>query len=227
MSGIINTLLSLSGWAVYAVVGGLAFGEAAAFVGLFLPGETALLLGGVLAAAGRVSLPVLIAVAVVAAVAGDSVGYEIGRHGGPPLRRGRLGRLVGEVRWTRAEAYVLRRGGPAVFLGRWVGLLRALVPSLAGMTRMPYRRFLMWNAAGGVAWASTVVLAGYGAGAAWRTATGYFGRASTILIAVAVLVLAARWLLRRRRRGAPSLPPAEVHTANTCVTGAASAKTGR
>lgn len=214
MSGIINSLLSLSGGLAYAVVGLLAFGEAAAFVGLFLPGETALLVGGVLAANGRVSLPVLLVVAAVAAVAGDSVGYEIGRHFGPPLRRSRLGRLVGEQRWSRAEAYVLRRGGPAVLLGRWVGVLRALVPALAGMTRMPYRRFLAWNAAGGVAWASTVVLVGYAAGAAWQTFAGYLGRAGTVLLALALLVLIARWLRRRRNpRTLPGEPEGEHRAA--------------
>lgn len=200
MSTVVDTVLSMSGWLAYVVVGLLAFGEAAAFIGLVLPGETALLLGGVLAATGRVSLPVLLTVAAVAAVAGDSVGYEIGRHAGPALQRSRLGRRVGAERWARAEAYVRRRGGPAIFLGRWVGVLRALVPTLAGMIRMPYGRFLAWNAAGGVTWASTVVLAGYAAGAAWQTAAGYLGRASAVLgLMLAAAVLAAvtiRWIAR-------------------------------
>lgn len=200
MSTVVDTVLSMSGWVAYVVVGLLAFGEAAAFIGLFLPGETALLLGGVLAATGRVSLPVLLAVAAVAAVAGDSVGYEIGRHAGPALKRSRLGRRVGDERWARAEAYVRRRGGPAVFLGRWVGVLRALVPTLAGMNRMPYRRFLAWNAAGGITWASSVVLAGYAAGAAWQTVAGYLGRASALLglllAAAVVAAVAVRWVGR-------------------------------
>ncbi|TBR17931.1 MAG: DedA family protein, partial [Chitinophagaceae bacterium] len=135
MSRVVDAVLSLSGLPAYALVGLLAAGEAAAFVGLFLPGEAALLLGGVLASQGRVSLPIMIAVAVVAAIVGDSIGYEIGRRGGPALKRSRLGRVVGPERWAKGEAFLERRGGPAVFFGRWVGLLRALVPSLAGMGR--------------------------------------------------------------------------------------------
>jgi membrane protein DedA with SNARE-associated domain/membrane-associated phospholipid phosphatase len=204
VSTVVSSVLSLSGWWAYVVIGLLAFGEAAVFAGLVLPGETALLLGGVLAATGHISLPVLLVVAALAAVLGDSVGYEVGRQVGVPLRRGRLGRRIGEERWGRAEQFVLRRGGPAVLLGRWVGVLRALVPALAGMTRMPYRRFLAWNLTGGITWATTVVLAGYAAGAAWRTAARYFGRVSLALAVVAVLAVLGWWLVRRRRRSAAS-----------------------
>jgi membrane protein DedA with SNARE-associated domain/membrane-associated phospholipid phosphatase len=205
VSTVVDSVLSLSGWWAYAVIGLLAFGEAAVFVGLVLPGETGLLLGGVLAATGHISLPVLLVVAALAAVLGDSVGYEVGRHVGSPLRRSRLGRRIGEERWSRAEQFVLRRGGPAVLLGRWVGVLRALVPALAGMTRMPYRRFLAWNLAGGISWATTVVLAGYATGAAWRTAAHYLGRVSVVLAVVAVLAVLGGWLIRRRRSaGSPS-----------------------
>lgn len=200
MSRIVDSVLSLSGLPAYVLVGLLAAGEAAAFIGLFLPGEAALLLGGVLASQGRVSLPIMIVVAVTAAIAGDSIGYEIGRRGGPALKRSRLGRVVGQARWAKGEAFIERRGGPAVFLGRWVGLLRALVPCLAGMGRMPYRRFLLWNALGGLSWASTVVLVGYAAGAQYKRAERLFGQASLLAGAAAVvglaLVVAARAVAR-------------------------------
>lgn len=196
MSKVVEAVLSLSGLPAYGLVGLLAAGEAAAFVGLFLPGEAALLLGGVLASQGRVSLPVMIAVAVVAAIVGDSIGYEIGRRGGPALKRSRLGRVVGPERWAKGEAFLERRGGPAVFFGRWVGLLRALVPSLAGMGRMPYPRFLLWNALGGLLWASAVVLVGYAAGAQYKRVEQLFGRAS-LLVGLAVLVLGGAFLLAR------------------------------
>ncbi|MDG4790274.1 DedA family protein [Micromonospora sp. WMMD1102] len=200
MDGVIDTLTALSGWAALLVVGGLAFGESAAFVGLVLPGETALLLGGALAATGRVSLLAMIVVATVAAIAGDSVGYEIGRWSGPPLRRSRAGRWIGERRWCRAERFVARHGPLAVLLGRWVGVLRTLVPALAGMNRMPYRRFLLFNALGGAAWAGAVVLVGYLAGASWRRIEDHLGEAGAGLAALVVLCLAAWWLIRRRRQ---------------------------
>ncbi|RPF28025.1 bifunctional DedA family/phosphatase PAP2 family protein [Georgenia muralis] len=204
MTHVLDSLLSLSGVPVYAVVGSLAFMEAALFVGLVLPGETALFLGGVLAGQGRVSLVVLLAVAVLAAVAGDSVGYEVGRRGGPALKASRLGRMVGEQRWARGEDHLARRGGSAVLLGRWVGVLRALVPAVAGMSRMPYRRFLAYNAAGGTLWPVTVVLLGYFAGASFRKVEAYLGRASllllVVLVAVATVVAVARYLARHPDR---------------------------
>lgn len=200
MSGVVDSILSLSGLPAYALIALLVAGEAAALIGLVLPGEVALLLGGVLASSGRVNLPVLIVVAVLAAIFGDSVGYEVGRHGGPALERSRVGRLVGRERWDRSERFLERRGGPAILLGRWVGVLRALVPSLAGMGRMTYRRFLLWNAAGAVVWAPAVVLAGYAAGANYRTVEHTLARGSLLLgLAVAlgaVLLLSVRAVRR-------------------------------
>jgi len=196
VSRVVNAVLSLSGVPAYVLVGLLVAGEAGAFVGLFLPGEAALLLGGVLASQGRMSLQVLLAVAVSAAVVGDSIGYEIGRRGGPALKRSRLGRVVGPGRWAQGEAFLERRGGPAVFLGRWVGLLRALVPSLAGMGRMPYFRFLLWNGLGGLLWASTVVLVGYAAGAQYKRIEQLLGQAS-LLVGLVTIVLAAGVLFVR------------------------------
>jgi membrane protein DedA with SNARE-associated domain/membrane-associated phospholipid phosphatase len=201
---VLDTILSLSGVPAYAIVGALVFGEAALFVGLILPGETALILGGVLASQGRVSLAVLLGVGILAAVSGDSVGYEVGRRGGPALKVSRAGRVVGGHRWARGEEYLLRRGGSAVLLGRWVGVLRALVPAIAGMSRMPYRRFLAYNAVGGTVWALVVVLLGYFAGASFRQVEAYLGRASLLLVAVlitvVVVVMAARYLARHRDR---------------------------
>jgi hypothetical protein len=112
-----NLLLSLSGWPAHLVLSGFAFAEAALFFGMVVPGETALFLGGVLAVQGRVSLPVMIAVAIAVAIVGDSVGYEIGRRTGPRLhrsrrsRRSRLGRMIGERRWRRAETAIGRNLG--------------------------------------------------------------------------------------------------------------------
>jgi len=226
---VVDSVLSLSGLPAYALIALLVGGEAAALVGIVLPGEVALLLGGVLASQGRVSLPVLLVVAVTAAVVGDSLGYEFGRHGGPALQRSRVGRFVGRERWARGEQFLERRGGPAVLLGRWVGVLRALVPSLAGMGRMPYRRFLLWNATGALVWAPAVVLAGYTAGAQYRRVESVFGRAG-LLIAVAVVVGAGiallvhsvrrdpqRWRSRVQRRLDPAHPLGLALTAGLTV----------
>jgi membrane-associated protein len=208
MTSLVNAVTALPDWAAYLVVIALVFGEAAVFVGLVLPGETALLVAGALAGTGRLSLAVLLALAVVAAVVGDSVGYEVGRRLGPPLMDTRLGRLVGEKRWARAEAVMARRGGWAVLAGRWVGVLRALMPAIAGSTRMPYRRFLLFNAVGGTLWAAVVVVAGYLAGASWHRVQTYLGDAGAAAVALAVVAFAAFSIGRRlaRRRGSRSGP---------------------
>jgi membrane protein DedA with SNARE-associated domain len=192
-------------WLVYLLVGVLAFGEAAAFIGLVLPGETALLLAGVAAAQGHLSLPTLLLVGGLAAVAGDSAGYEIGRFGGDRIRRSRLGRLIGEPRWQRSEEFVARRGPTAVLLGRWVGVLRALVPALAGVTRMPYGRFLLWNTIGGLTWSSTVLLLGYAAGSALssvRSSLGAFGMVVTVVFAGVLLIRRRAQVIAAGRRAA-------------------------
>lgn len=200
----LNSILSLPGWTAYAAMGLVVLVEAGAFIGLVLPGETALLIGGALAATGRLSLPVVLAVGILAAVVGDTVGYELGRLSGGRLRATRFGLLIGARRWDRAEDLVARRGGYAVAAGRWVGVARALVPALVGATRMRYRTFLLWNAAGGVTWATAVVLAGYAAGASWPRIAHLVGRAAAMLAAVvvlaAVLALASRWVLRHPDR---------------------------
>lgn len=202
MGTLIDSLVGLASPWLYVVVALLAAAESAALVGLVIPGEAALLVGGFAASQGRVSLPILIVAATVSAIVGDSIGYELGRHLGPRVRVTKVGQWVGEDRWTKAEGFIARRGGPAVLLGRWVGLLRALVPGVAGMTRMPYPRFLVWNVLGAMVWAPAVVSAGYFAGSSFKRVERWFGRASLLILAVALsaagLWVAARWIAEHR-----------------------------
>jgi membrane-associated protein len=98
-----------------------------------------------------------------------------------------------------APELLARRGGGAVFLGRWVAFLRAVMPALAGSARMPYPNFLVWNASGGITWGATVVLLGYAAGASYAQAEKTFGRdVAVVVLAVAVVALVVRRLGRRR-----------------------------
>lgn len=139
----------------------LAFTEAAAFVGFVLPGETSLLIGGVLAYQKVWPLWLFLLSAIIGAIAGDSVGYEVGKHFGPRIEVSRMGRLVGAKRWRLAQHIFDKYHGGAIFFGRAQALLRALVPALAGMNRVPYWTFLKWNAAGGIVFSTIVVLLGY------------------------------------------------------------------
>jgi membrane protein DedA with SNARE-associated domain len=198
VSTAVDHVLQLHGLPAYAIVGGLAFAEAALFVGFVLPGETAVFLGGVLADRGQVSLPVMILVSVVSAIVGDSVGYEVGRHYGTKL----LGLSVFDHRQDgieRARQGLRRRGGRAVFLARFTAFLRAVMPGLAGMAHLPYRRFLAFNAAGGIVWAVGYTLLGYLAGASYKRVEKYAGRASEIVLGVVVVAFIA-WVVVHRRR---------------------------
>lgn len=199
MSGIIHWLQGVQGAVAYSVIAALVFGEAAIFIGFVLPGETAVLIGGVLAATGRLELPVLLVLVVLAAVLGDTVGYEVGRHLGPralasrPLRR-HQGRIEG------AQGFLRRRGGTAVFLGRWTAFLRAVMPGLAGMSRMPYPRFLFFNASGGLLWGVAVALLGFFAGNSYSAVANTLGRTSAVILAVLVLAVLVVWHRQRRRK---------------------------
>ena len=146
---------------LFALLIFLAFAEAAVFLGFVLPGETSLVIGGMLCAQGVWDLGDFFGAAVTAAIVGDSVGYEIGRLLGDRIHDSWFGRRIGARRWAVAHHVFEKYGGRAVFFGRAQALLRALVPALAGMHRMPYRTFLPWNAAGGVIWGGGVVVLGY------------------------------------------------------------------
>jgi membrane-associated protein len=187
----------VGGW-LYLISGGLAFAEAAILVGLVLPGEIALLVAGYFCHEGVLSLPIMLVVAVFCAIAGDSVGYEFGRWFGPRLRESRVGRFVGASRWDKADAFLHRHGGKAVLLGRSIALLRALVPSMAGMARMRYRTFLPWNALGGLLWGSACVLLGYTFAASLHTVERYLTWGPIPIVVIVVAVVVFREVRKRR-----------------------------
>lgn len=199
MSSITGDLVRLSGPVAYLVVAALVFGETAVFLGFVIPGETAVVLGGVLASRGRVSLLILILVVVVAAVAGPLVGYEIGRHLGGRLVAARaLRRVAGGV--ERAQDMLRTRGGTAVLIGRFVAVLRALMPALAGTARMSYRTFLLYNVVSGIVWGIGYCLLGYAAGSAYAVIERRVGTGVAIALAVVVVAGMAIWAVRRHRR---------------------------
>ena len=146
ISRLLEPLLSLQGWEAYLLVGVLVFAEAGVMLGFVFPGETAAILGGVLASKGGVSLAGIVTVVVLCAIVGDSVGYAVGHRWGRsllslgPLRKRQKG-------IDMALDQLSRRGATAVFVGRFSAFLRAVIPGLAGMSIMRYRVFLGANAA--------------------------------------------------------------------------------
>ncbi len=198
MTGFVDYILSAPVWAVLGIVGLVVFAEDALFVGFVLPGETAAILGGVAASRGHVSLVAVIMVVVAAAIVGDSVGYEIGRKLGARVLQLRIfdrhrGRL------DDARDFLARRGGSAVFLGRWVAFFRAVMPALAGTAKMRYPTFLAYNAAGGIVWGVAVVLAGYFAGESYAKVEQTVGPGAAAVVAVIVVVALVVWRVRKHR----------------------------
>ena len=198
MLGFLQQLGGQVGSWFYLIAGGLAFAEAAIMVGLVLPGETALVVAGFAAQQGWIALWPMVAIAIGSAAVGDSVGYEVGRRLGPRLRSSRLGRRVGNERWRRTDTFLHQYGGRAVLLGRFTAVMRALVPGMAGMARMPYlRTFLPWNVTGAVIWGASCVLLGYSFSASLATMGKLLTYAPVVAIALAAAVLV---VLRIRKR---------------------------
>lgn len=208
MSHITDALLQLNGPIIYAVVAALVFAEAALFFGFVFPGETAVVIAGVLASQHRVSLSLLLIIIAGSAIVGDSVGYEIGRRFGDRLLDTRALRKH-RAKLSAAQDLLRRRGAVAVFIGRFTALLRAIMPALAGSARMPYGRFLLFNAMGGITWGVGFTLGGYLAGTAFEHVAKLAGRVLAIVVGVLVAVAVLVWWIRRRRREAAQEPDDE------------------
>jgi undecaprenyl-diphosphatase len=215
MGQIAEGLLSLSGWAALVGLFVLPALEAPAFLGLVLPGEVALVLGGVLASRDRIPLAAALAVGTAGALAGDSAGYWIGRRLGPRLLATRLGRRVGPARLHRVESLLLRGGGGPLLVGRCTAGVRVVLPGLAGVLGLRYRVFALWTGAAATFWAVAHVLVGYAAGAGWRQVDRLTGRVGLALAGAVVVAAAVTWTGRRaggsraaaRARGAASSAP--------------------
>lgn len=205
MSHFIDHLLSsVPTWTVYLAIFALPFAEAAILLGFVLPGETAVVFGGVLAGRGDLSLVVVLVLAIAGAILGDSAGYGVGLRYGQRIQRSKLGTLVGEERWRRSGEFLLRRGRTAVFAGRFSAILRAMVPGAAGMARMPYRRFLIANIAGGTLWAALCVLGGWALGSVIST---YVSNIGWVVLGFVVLAVVVHLVRRRRQRSVRRVVP--------------------
>jgi undecaprenyl-diphosphatase len=204
MAGLLEGLTSLPPLVVCGIIFLLAMAETAAFAGLAVPGETAVVLGGVVAFEGKIPVAAMAAAAATGAIVGDSIGFYLGRRLGTKVLGGRIGKLVGKSRVESTMKRIRAGGIRAVILGRFVGVLRAVMPFAAGSSGMAYGRFIVASAIGATAWGTGFTLVGYLAGNSWRRVEKYVGRASTVLAVVivttVVLVVAARAAAKRQDR---------------------------
>jgi membrane-associated protein len=199
VSSFVDRIAGLDGWIVYLIVGGLVLAEDAIFVGFFVPGETAAILGGVVASRGNANVAVLCVIVVLAAIAGDSIGFGIGAHYGDRLVHSRALRRR-ENAIDRAREQLRRRGGMAVIIGRFVAFLRAVTPFLAGTSHMHYGRFLAFNAAGAAIWGVGSVILGYLVGDSYHTLERLLGPVTAGIFGVLALAALIWWTVSRRRR---------------------------
>jgi membrane protein DedA with SNARE-associated domain len=173
---------------------------AAESAGVPLPGETALIAAAILAAQGHYSIVAVIAVAASAAIIGDNGGYWIGRKGGRKLlERWPLVNRHAQRVLPRAERIFARHGGKTVFFGRFIAILRITAAWMAGISHMPWWRFLLFNAAGGILWATLVGLVAYYSGHAAANAIQTYGyyAAGAIAVATVAFLIGLRWWERR------------------------------
>jgi membrane protein DedA with SNARE-associated domain len=222
ISRLLDPLLSLHGWEAYLLVGVLVAAEASIMLGFVFPGETAAILGGVIASRGGVSVAGMTVCVVLCAIVGDSIGYWVGDKWGDRLLQ--IGPLKKRQRGIEVALEQLRRrGATAVFVGRFTAFLRAVIPGLAGLSKMRYRIFLPANALGGICWGVLFVLLGYFVGQRVERATGI---ASDILLGIIVIAVVVLFIRHLRKEKKEFVGPAQDGTSPTADSGTATGGSG-
>jgi membrane protein DedA with SNARE-associated domain len=203
---LLDLVTRLGDWS-YLIIFAAALLECAAFAGLLVPGESLVLASGFFAHQGILQLDAVMASAGLGAVAGDNIGYLLGSRLGRDwlLRKGsRFG--LRKKRLAQVDSFFQRHGARSVFLGRFIGFARALIPFVAGASRMTYRRFVLADALGAGLWTVSFVVLGYLLGASWQVAEKWISRAGLLFGAALLLVLLLAWRRRRGREGSRQRP---------------------
>jgi membrane-associated protein len=187
--------------------------ETSVLVGLIVPGDTIVIVAST-AVAGPVEYFGLVLAVIVGALAGESIGFYLGRRFGPWIRRSWLGRRIGEKNWSAAERYLSRRGGIAVFLSRFLPVLHSVIPLTVGMSAMRYRTFLAWTVPACLIWSFAYVSVGAAAAEGYRSVADRLHFAGYLFVAaialfILVVVLVKRWLKHREARFMERETPAE------------------
>lgn len=193
---ILNTVQSIDP-VLRTVVAGIAIMlETSVLIGLVVPGDTVVIVAAT--AVGSVGEGFILGAAVVTgSLAGESIGFALGRWLGPRIRFSRLGRRIGEENWVRSELYLRRRGGPAIFLSRFLPVLHSLVPLTVGMSGFSYRRFLAWTAPACVIWTSLYVGVVAAAAKTYREVSDNIQYAGYLFVGVIVVFLLLAYLIKR------------------------------
>jgi membrane-associated protein len=196
-----QSLDALIRWGGYVLLFTIVFTETGLLVGFFLPGDSLLITAGLVAAAGVLNIWWINALLIVAAIVGDSVGYAIGARLGPALFTREKSLLFNPRHVERTREFYARYGARTIVIARFVPIIRTFAPVVAGVGRMEYRRFLLFNVAGGVGWVVSMTWAGYLLGSLIPNVSQYVH-----VIVIVVIVLSCLPILfeLQRARGRPS-----------------------
>jgi membrane protein DedA with SNARE-associated domain len=167
--------------------------ETSVLVGLVVPGDTIVIIAGTAVATPAEGIALGVAV-VVGALVGESIGFWLGRVLGPRIRASRLGQRIGDDRWERSERYLRRRGGPAIFLSRFIPVLHSVVPLTVGMSDYPYRRFLAWTAPACALWATLYISVSALAAGTYRELADTLHYAGYLFVGVIALFILLVWI---------------------------------
>jgi len=170
--------------------------ETSVLVGLVVPGDTVVIVAST-AVEGPAQFFALVVAVVVGALIGETIGFALGRFFGPRIRDSRLGRRIGHDNWLRAENYLDRRGGIAVFISRFLPVLHSLIPLTVGMSTMSYRKFISWTIPACLIWAVTYVSVGSAAAGTYRELADQLHYAGYIFVAIIAVFLVVIYLVKR------------------------------
>lgn len=170
--------------------------ETSVLIGLVVPGDTVVIVAST-AVIGPVEWISMIVAVIIGALIGESIGFALGRWFGPRIRASRLGRRIGEQHWARAERYLARRGGIAVFISRFLPVLHSLIPLTVGMSAMSYRRFISWTLPACIIWSSAYVSVGALAAGSYRELSDSLHWAGYVFVGIIVLFGIAVLLVKR------------------------------
>jgi membrane-associated protein len=189
-------------WGGYVILVAIVFTETGLLIGFFLPGDSLLITAGLVAATGTLDIWWLNGLLIVAAIVGDSVGYAIGYRAGPRLFTREKSLLFRPSHVERTRQFYERHGAKTIVIARFVPIVRTFAPVVAGVGQMEYRRFLIYNVAGGVGWVTSMTWAGYLLGQAIPDIGDHIHVVVAIVIVLSLVPIAVELYRERRRRSA-------------------------
>jgi membrane-associated protein len=193
---LLSTVRSVDPWLRVLIAGVAMLFETSILLGLIVPGDTVVLVAST-AVRGPVEFIALAIAVVLGSLAGESIGFWLGHHFGPRIRRSKLGQRIGEPTWVRAETYLNRRGGIAVAISRFLPVFHSLVPLVVGSSAMRYRTFIKWTVPACAVWATIYISLGAFAAGSYRSLEGKLSFAGFIFLGIIVVVLVLLYFVRR------------------------------